>query len=38
MHIPVSVKTRIGFNPPSPKGFGQASKEDYLLDEEWIKN
>ncbi|MEK7572347.1 MAG: tRNA-dihydrouridine synthase [Patescibacteria group bacterium] len=36
-HIPVSVKTRIGFNPPSPKGFGQASKEDYLLDEKWIK-
>ena len=36
--IPVSVKTRIGFNPPSPKGFGRAGKEDYLLDEEWIKN
>ncbi len=37
-NIPLSVKTRIGFNPPSPKGFGRASKEDYLLDEKWIKN
>ncbi len=36
--IPLSVKTRVGFNPPSPKGFGGASKEDYLLDEKWITN
>lgn len=36
--LPVSVKTRIGYNPPTPKGFGRASKnESYLLDEEWIK-
>ena len=36
--LPVSVKTRIGYNPPSSKGFGRTSKnKDYLLDEEWIK-
>ncbi|OGI94282.1 hypothetical protein A3A07_01400 [Candidatus Nomurabacteria bacterium RIFCSPLOWO2_01_FULL_41_52] len=35
--LPVSVKTRISYNPPSPKGFGRAGKNDYLLDEEWIK-
>ena len=36
--LPVSVKTRIGYNPPPPKGFGRASKNKiYLLDEEWIK-
>ena len=34
----MSVKTRTGFNPPSPKGFGRAGKEDYLFDKEWIKN
>lgn len=37
-NIPVSVKTRIGFNPSSPKGIGRTSKEDYLLDENWVKN
>ncbi len=36
-NIPVSVKTRIGFSPPSSKDFGRASKEDCLLDEKWIK-
>ena len=36
--LPISVKTRIGYNPPTPKSFGRASKnENYLLDEEWIK-
>ena len=35
--LPISVKTRIGYNPPSPKGFGRAGKNDYLLDVEWIK-
>jgi len=36
-HIPVSVKTRIGFTPPSSKDFGRANKENCLLDEKWIK-
>ncbi|MBI2630973.1 tRNA-dihydrouridine synthase [Candidatus Nomurabacteria bacterium] len=35
--LPVSVKTRIGYNPPSPKGFGRAGKNDHLLDEKWIR-
>ena len=35
--LPISVKTRIGYNPPSPKSFGRAGKNDYLLDVEWIK-
>jgi len=35
--LPISVKTRIGYNPPPPKGFGRAGKNDYLLDKEWIK-
>ncbi len=36
--IPISVKTRISYNPPSLKSFRRASKkENNLLDEEWIK-
>ena len=35
--LPVSVKTRIGYNLPSSKDFGQASKNSHLLDEEWMK-
>src|SRR3989344_3245649 len=27
--LPVSVKTRIGYNPPSPKGFGRVGKNDH---------
>ena len=36
--LPISVKTRIGYNPPSPKGFGWAGKNDHLLDVNWIKS
>lgn len=35
--LPISVKTRIGFNPPSPKVLGRAGKNNHLLDVEWIK-
>ncbi|HEV7701862.1 MAG TPA: tRNA-dihydrouridine synthase [Candidatus Paceibacterota bacterium] len=38
--LPVSVKTRIGYNPPTPKGFGRAGKNEipyHLLDEKWIR-
>ena len=36
--LPISVKTRIGYNPPAPQGFGQTSKnKNYLLDEKWIR-
>ena len=37
--LPVSVKTRIGYNPirkPSAS-YGASKNENYLLDEEWIK-
>ena len=37
--LPISVKTRIGYNPPPPKSFGQTGKNGtYLLDEKWIKS
>lgn len=37
-NIPVSVKTRIGFNPHLPKIFNETNKNNYLLDKEWIKS
>src|SRR3989339_1250774 len=37
--LPISVKTRIGYNSPPPKSFGRASKnKNYLLDEKWIRS
>ena len=37
--LPISVKTRIGYNPPPPKSFGRTSKnKNYLLDEKWIRS
>ncbi len=37
-NLPISVKTRLGYNPPPPKGFGRASKDNsYLLDKQWIR-
>jgi len=37
-NIPVSVKTRIGFNPHLSKDRVGANKVDYLLDKKWIKS
>ncbi len=34
--LPISVKTRIGYNPP--RLVGEAGKNDHLLDEVWIRN
>lgn len=37
-NLPVSVKTRIGYNPLSPTSFEKVCRHDYLLDVAWIKN